>query len=402
MAPAALIPAIEVTQARTGALPLFERLTGTVRASGEVAIYPEAPGAVVEVLVDNGSRVQRGDVLVRIRTAGADAQVTQAESSLAVARAARREAEANLERLEAQYQRNATLGEQGLVAADLVTTLRTSVEAARAAVARARAEVARAEAAVTERTDVARQSIVRAPITGRVGMRNAEVGMRVDGQVPLFVIGRLGNVRVEVPVTQDLLGKVRQGQRVEIGVPGLDAPVSATVSRISPFLSAGSFTAEVEIDVPNEDGALLAGMFVTVDIYYGESDQATLVPASALYTHPDTGLVGVYIAPDGPTAAAGTTERIEPTALRFRPVTVVAEGPSVTAIGEVDGGEWVVVVGQHLLAAQATRDEPRGRVREIAWDRLMQLQGLQRDDLLREFMERQQRLARTSPTLGGE
>jgi RND family efflux transporter MFP subunit len=402
MAPAPLLPAVEVTQAREGALPLYERLTGTVRASGEVAIYPEAPGSIVEVLAENGSQVQRGDVLVRIRTAGASAQLDQAQSSLAVARAAQREAEANLEQLEAQYERNATLGEQGLVAGDLVTTLRTSTEAARAAVVRARAEVRRAEAAVDEVTDVARQSTVRAPISGRVGQRNAEVGMRVDPQAALFVIGRLGSVRVEVPVTQDLLTRLREGQRAEVTVPGTSAPITAAVSRISPFLAAGSFTAEVEIDVPNEDGALLPGMFVTVDIYYGESDRATLVPAAALYTHPDTGQVGVYVAPQGPTAEAGASERIEPSPLRFRPVVVVAEGPAVTAVEDVADDEWVVVVGQHLLAAQTTSDEPQGRVRAIPWDRLMELQRLQRDDLLREFMERQQQLARSSSTAGGE
>ncbi len=399
----ALIPAVEVTQARTGAVPLFERLTGTVRASGEVAIYPEAPGSIVEVVAENGSTVQRGDVLVRIRTAGASAQIDQAESSLAVARAAQREAEASLEQLEAQYDRNATLGEQGLVAADLVTTLRTSVEAARAAVARTRAEVARAEGAVAEVTEVARQSIVRAPISGRVGQRNAEVGMRVDPQVPLFVVGRLGNVRVEVPVTQDLLGRIRQGQRVEIRTQSEQSAIVAEVSRISPFLAAGSFTAEVEIDVPNDDGRLLPGMFVTVDVYYGESDSATLVPASALYTHPDTGQVGVYVSAAGPEAAADAddTGRIEASPLQFRPVTVVAEGPETMAVNQVREGEWVVVVGQHLLAAQAAREQPQGRVRPIGWERLMELQSLQRDDLLREFMARQQRIAQTTAAAGG-
>jgi RND family efflux transporter MFP subunit len=403
IAPAPVIPAVEVTQARTGALPLFERLTGTVRASGEVAIYPEAPGAIVEVLAENGSQVQRGDVLVRIRTAGAAAQVDQAQSALAVARAAQREAEANLEQLEAQYERNATLGEQGLVAADLVTTLRTSVAAARAAVARATAEVAQAQAAVDERRDVASQSVVRAPISGRVGQRNAEVGMRVDPQVPLFIIGRLTNARVEIPVTQDLLGRIRQGQRVEIRLQGRPEPIVAPVSRISPFLAAGSFTGEVEVDVPNDDGALLPGMFVSADLYYGASDEATLVPASALYTQPETGVVGVYVSPSGPAEAPPeeSSARIAPSGLAFRPIDVVAEGPDATAVAGVQDGEWVVVVGQHLLAAQSTQDEPQGRVRAIAWDRVMQLQRLQRDDLLRTFMDRQQQLAKASAVKGG-
>jgi hypothetical protein len=63
-------------------------------------------------------------------------------------------------------------------------------------------------------------------------------------------------------------------------------------------------------------------------------------------------------------------------------------------VSGVQAGEWVVVVGQHLLSAQARTQAPVARVRAIAWERILELQGLQRQDLLRRFMEKQQRLAR--------
>jgi len=56
-------------------------------------------------------------------------------------------------------------------------------------------------------------------------------------------------------------------------------------------------------------------------------------------------------------------------------------------------GEWVVVVGQHLLSEQGGDGIPQARIRVVDWDRIMTLQGLQREDLLRQFMEKQQRLA---------
>ena len=68
-APASSV-SIEAVEARYGGLPLRERLTGTVRASGQVAIYPEASGPIVEVLARNGDAVQAGDPLVRIRAEG--------------------------------------------------------------------------------------------------------------------------------------------------------------------------------------------------------------------------------------------------------------------------------------------------------------------------------------------
>ena len=392
------LPAVAAVQAREGVVPLRERLTGTVRASGEVGIFPQINGPIAEVFVENGASVRKGEPLVRIQPAGSQAQLQQRRSSLEAARAQLREAEARHRELSADYERQKTLGDRGLVPMSTVDSLRSQVEAARAAAASARAQVANAEASVTETREVQAQTLVRAPITGRVGQRNAEVGMRADTQTPLFVIGRLDNMRVEVPVTQDVLARVKLGQRVELrpGDRG-SRPIEATVSRISPFLQAGSFTAEVEVDVPNENGALVPGMFVTVDIFYGESEPATLVPASALYENSATGERGVYVTagppPPSPATQGPGAGRPEPVAIPFRPVSVVAEAAQTAGVDGVEPGEWVVVVGQHLLAAGRTQDDPRARVRPMDWDRIMEMQQLQREDLLRDFLERQRQSA---------
>ena len=399
---AAEFPAVEVVQARQGAVPLRERLTGTVRASGEVAIYPQASGPVVEVFAQNGDAVKKGDPLVRIQTAGAEAQSTQSRAGLQAARAELLQAEARLRELSAEYQRNQALGKQGLVPQNTVDSLRAQTEAARAAVTTARARVDVASGALAEQRDVQAQTLVRAPITGRVGQRNVEVGMRVDAQTPLFIIGRLRNMRVEAPVAQDVLPRIRAGQRVELRVSDRSPQaIEARVSRISPFLAPGSFSAEVEIDVPNDAGALAPGMFVTVDIFYGESEPATLVPASALYENPATGERGVFVtaepppAPAADAAGAGATQA-PPIAVPFRRVTVVAEAAHEAGVEGLKSGEWVVVIGQHLLAAQPADADPRARVRVMEWDRIMELQQLQRHDLLRQFMDRQQRGGRES------
>lgn len=390
------IPAVEVVEARDGAVPLRERLTGTVRASGEVAIFPEVSGSVVEVLVENGDAVTKGQPLVRLQTTGTRADLSQARSSLEAVRAQLSQAEARHRELAAEYERNRALGERGLVAENLVESLRAQTEAARAAAASARAQVEAAQAAVARQTEVHAQTVVRAPISGRVGSRNAEVGMVVGAQAPLFVIGRLDTVRVEVPVTQDVLTRVREGQRVELRTASGAAPIEARVSRLSPFLQPGSFSAEVEVDVSNETGALIPGMFVTVDIFYGESGRTTLVPASAIYEDPRTGATGVFVTstppPPLPADLSGGA-RPAAVALPFRPVEIVAEAAQVSGVTGVRPGEWVVVVGQHLLAAQ-TGGTPRATVREIAWDRILELQQLQREDLLEQFMQRQQRSGR--------
>lgn len=392
------IPAVEVVQSREGVVPLHERLTGRVRAAGEVAIFPDASGPVVEVLAQNGDAVTKGDPLVRIQTTGSQSQLTQSRSSLEAARAALRQSEARFGELAAEYERQQALGKQGLVPLNTVESLGAQVAAARAGVATARAQVDVAAAGVSGQREVQAQSLIRAPITGRIGQRNVEVGMRVDTQTPLFVIGKLEDMRVEVPVTQDVLTRVREGQRVEIRV-GSRSPqsIEARVSRVSPFLAAGSFSAEVEVDVPNDAGALVPGMFVTVDIFYGESTPATLIPTSAMYENPATGERGVYVTSEPPPpapASEGTASadpaRPAPIAVPFRKLDVVAEAAQTIGVTGLKPGEWVVVVGQHLLAGQGGGTAPQARVRVLGWDRIMEMQQLQRDDLLREFMERQQ------------
>jgi hypothetical protein len=126
------------------------------------------------------------------------------------------------------------------------------------------------------------------------------------------------------------------------------------------------------------------------------------VPASALYENPATGERGVFVtaeppppAPAADAAGAGTAQAA-PIGVPFRRVTVIAEAAHETGVEGLKSGEWVVVIGQHLLAAQPADASPRARVRVMDWDRIMELQQLQRHDLLRQFMDRQQRGGRES------
>lgn len=396
-------PAVEAVQARYGALPLRERLTGEVRAAGQVVIYPEVSGPIVEVLAQNGDQVSAGDPLVRIRPETSRSRLQQSEAGLASARAQRQQARATQDELEARYARSEQLAAEDFISQEELERLRAQLEAARAEFSSAEAAVDMAEGALGESRESLRQTTVRAPIDGRLGRRNAEVGMYVSASTPLFTIGRIEQVQVEVSVTQEMLSRIREGQTAEIRSESMgDTVLTAEVSRVSPFLEPGSFSAEAEIDLPNPDGLLVPGMFVTVDVLYGESEEATLVPKSAVYEDPGTGAVGVYVAPSlGLETQPILPENDErapftaPTPSEFQRVEVLAEGRHVVGVSGIEPDTWVIVVGQHLLSSQDPEaGDPQARVRAISWERLIGLQGLQREDLLRQFMEKQRRVAR--------
>lgn len=158
----------------------------------------------------------------------------------------------------------------------------------------AKARLDQAQATLEERNETLSQTIIRAPISGNAGNRNAEVGMLVTGSTRLFTLGQLDEVRVNIVLTDRMLNFIKEAQRVEIiNEHSENGAFNAVLSRISPFLNPVSHSTEAEIDLPNKNLVLKPGMFVTVDVFYGESEQATLVPLSALYENPSTENTGV-------------------------------------------------------------------------------------------------------------
>ncbi len=379
-------------------------MSGTVYARNQVEIYPEISARIVSVEVENGDAVREGAPLVRLEADTYRQRVRQAEASLQIARAEAKSAEATLREVKAQLRRAERLAENQYQSEQELESLRAQMQGAEAALDQAQAQVEQAQATLDERQSDLQRTVIRAPIRGVVGRRDVQVGQRVGPDSRIFTMGDLKTVRVEVSVTDRMMGRIEAGQTAQITAPALgDTLISAEVTRISPFLSSGSFSAEAEIEVPNPDGILRAGMFVKVDILYGESQQATLVPLSALYEDPTTGSRGVFVAPtlgtEVPIKSPDSYDPDEPPALsaptptEFRPIEILAQGRMTAGVRGIDPGDWVITVGQNLLSTQAER-QIDARVRPIPWSRLMALQQLQDTDLLDRIMRRHREAAR--------
>ena len=388
-----LVPAVEAVQARYGSLPLTQRLSGVVKAKNQVAIYPEISAVITEVLVTNGNEVRKGQPLVRLRDREFRERLKQANANYQITLAQLRQAEAQLKEIQAELKRVESLAERELASPSELETTQTSAISAEADVQLAEARVEQAQATVDEREEALSQTVIRAPVFGSVGSRNAEVGMLVNGNSRLFTLGQLDNVRVEIVLTDRMLDYIEEGQRSEIFASSLPSgPVSAAVSRISPFLHPVTHSTDAEIDLENPGGRLKPGMFVTVDIFYGESEQATLVPLSSLYENPSTGATGVFVSKASldrePIGKLGdqSISLTNPVTFEFVPVDVVAKGRMEAGIRGVVEGDWVVTIGQNLLG----NESGVARVRPVKWEWVEKLQRLQREDLMQDLIERQQ------------
>lgn len=402
---AAVAPLVEAVEARYGALPVEELVPGVVRARNQVAIRPEIAARVDDVLVRSGATVERGQPLVRLAPDELRERLRQAEAEARLAEAAAAAARARVAEIEARVVRSRALAAEELVSAEELETLEAQLDALQASADEAAARIDEARATAEERRSALAKTIVRSPVDGRLGERRVEEGMLVSPADTLFVAGDLGELLVEVTLSEEMLAAVEEGQPVVIERRGGGEPLRAELSRISPFLARQSFTTVGEIDLTGAQGPLQPGMFVNVRILVGESARAVLVPVAALWEDPNTGRRGIFVVeeaeglepPDGPSREVPERAR----RVAFRAVEVLARGRGAAGVTGIDEGAWVVTIGQHLLSAEIRADasgedesEPlTARVRPVSWERVMELQDLQDEDLLEEFLEKQRKVA---------
>jgi len=389
-----LIPAVEAVQADVGSLPLTERLSGVARAKNQVEIYSEISTAILQVYVNNGDIVTLGQPLVQLRDTEFRERLKQARAGYQITVAQVSQAEARLRKLRSDLKRIETLDEKQMTSASELESVQMETASAEANVALAKARAEQAQATIDEYEEALAQTVIRAPIAGTVGNRNAEIGMFVNSNTRLFTLGQLDTVRIGIVLTDRMLNYIETGQRAEIQTASLPfGSVDAKLSRISPFLHPVTHSTDAEIDLANPDHQLKPGSFVTVDVYYGESEQATLVPLSALYENPATGETGIYVTSDSLTGEAVEVGEGDvpftltaPAAFEFVPVEVLARGRTTAGITGVEPGKWIITLGQDLLGGKPGE----ARVRKVDWKWVERLQHLQREDLLEEFMKRQQ------------
>lgn len=387
-----VIPSVEAVEAQFGSLPLQERLSGIVRAQKQVDIYARISAPIVEVYKQDGEDVEEGEPLVQLSDREYRERVRQAEANLRINQARLKQAEAALDQAKSQLRRQQILDERELSSELEMETLQAELQSAEANYELALAQVEETESTLDEQKELLGQTVIRSPITGTVGQKNAEMGMQVGTSDRLFTVGDLNDARVTINLTERMLNYIEEGQRAIIRSENMeDRMLESTVSRISPFLGVGSFSTEAEIDIENTRGLLIPGMFVTVDIMYGETDQATIVPLSAIYRHPRTGETGVFVAPEFG-AEAEPVEQVdnanppplsEPNAVEFVSIDVIAKGRETAGVVGVNSGDWVVTVGHNLLI---NNDSGIARIRATSWNRIIDMQNLKPRDLLREIM----------------
>jgi RND family efflux transporter MFP subunit len=204
-------------------------------------------------------------------------------------------------------QRDALIGQldearsNAAVAIKAIDTARAAYEAAKAAAASARAGIATQQATVRAAEKTLSDNTVRAPISGYVSDRTADLGEYISPSAPntkIATIVRTSTLRMRIDIPEQNIGKVATGQGVSLQTSAYpDRNFAGTIVRVAPSLNAQARTLTVEAEIQNVDGLLKPGQFATVRITQSKPDSAVMIPVAAVRTEGETNRV--FIVKDG-------------------------------------------------------------------------------------------------------
>jgi len=255
-----------------------------------VDVYPKVTGFIDSIKVDRGSRVQKGDLLVRLTAPELVAQRSQAESALRAAESQLASAQAKLAADQGTYLHLASAAKTPGVVADndLLVANQTAV-ADKGAVAAAESNVNAARDALRSVTQMESYLSIEAPFNGVVTTRNLHPGALVGpasgagGSMPIVQIVDTDRLRLVVPVPEAQVGAMKEGQEVSFTVPAYPGQTfHAPIARISHDVDVNTRTMPVELDVQNRDGRLSPGSFATVMWPVQRAYPTLFVPATAV------------------------------------------------------------------------------------------------------------------------
>lgn len=305
MSPATTAPAqVKIITVHKKQLASRVEVVGTVQAADRAVIAAKISGAIVELPVVLGSRVHKGDLLVKINAQEISARVLQAEAQLAQARR-------NLRREEKLLQQHASTPETVKSMRDMLAI---------------------ASAGYHEAASMFSYATITAPFSGVITKKIANTGDLATPGMPLLHLEDDSHLQVITAIPEASAPEVKLREQLQVTIPTIEKTVSGEIAEISPAIDPRSRTMPVKINLTDTRN-LRTGMFARVALP-GRPYMTLMIPKSAIV--PFGQLNKVFVV-DGTTA-------------RLRLVrTGLQENDLIEILSGLTAGERVIVGNNRLL-----------------------------------------------------
>jgi len=279
---------------------------GTARANESIEIRPRISSVVTEVVFEEGDLVQKGDLLVELENSEILAGLAVAEASLRESRSL--------------YDRSKSLIHTQVISAANLEQLLAAMQVDVAEVEEAKARLA--------------HTTIRAPFTGRVGLRRVSPGGYVDTSTVITTLDDTESIKLDFSIPETFLTVVSEGMNIEAeSLVYPDRTFAGTVDSIDTRLDPVTRSVRIRAIVPNGDDALKPGMFMTVNL---QRDRGEVLVAPEESIVPEGGQQFVFLIRDG--------------VAQKQAVTLGRRVPgSVEIVSGLSAGDTIITEGTHKV-----------------------------------------------------
>lgn len=327
------VPTVAVVPVAKGEIYREVAFDAELRPYKEIELHARATGYLDKMLVDAGDVVKEGQLI-------AELDVPELTFDLQNAEATERRAKAEMEKATAAYEEahlaitrleSADKAQPNLIAKQDIDSARLRDQSARAALNAAKEEQNVAAANKNRFQTMLNYTRIAAPFAGVITRRYSDPGSLIQagtssGTTPLVRLSQVDLLRVAFPVSVSYVAGVKVGDAAEIRIPSLTKKFSGKITRVSQKVETSTRTMEAQIDLPNPDRSLIAGVYATVVLKIDRRSDALILPIEAVTR--DKSTASVYLIKDNKIEARNVTVGTEsPTHLEI--VDGLAEGDLV-------------------------------------------------------------------------
>jgi len=348
-APPEPVVTVQAEHPEQGAISEHVTADAVLAPQAQAAITPKISAPVRKFYVQRGARVKAGELLVELENADLSAAAMDNKGSYEAAQAAfdtatkaqvpedAQKAELDLAQAKANLALNVSivkarkqlLAEGAIAARDLDTAQAALVQAQAAydaaakhaesmkhvthdaALKSAHGELTSAEGKYKGAAAMVGYSQIRSPIDGFITDRPLYAGEMAAAGTPLITVMDTTVLLAKAHLAQSLIERLKVGGDATVTVPGINDPVPAKISMISPALDPGSTTVEVWLRINNKSGALKVGTPVKAAVTGRTVANALKIPVKAVLTSQEGSKSVMVIGPDGAAHKKAVTLGIE-------------------------------------------------------------------------------------------
>lgn len=295
---------------------------GSTRAEKGTEVSPQVAGIVKAIHFKSGEEVQKGTLLVELEAADDIAHLDALKASASLA--------------QLNYDRDTRLLKTNAISQQTADTDLATLKSAQAQVAQQQALVG--------------YKSIRAPFSGRLGIRQVDLGQYIAPGTPIVTLQQLDPIFVDFYLPQQALAELKVGQAATAKVDTYpDQKFEGKILAISPLVNAASRNVQVRASFGNSSEKLRPGMFATVDIDVGRPQHYVTLPKTAIYYNSYGDIA--YVVKNGHAGKGGEKEggEKEYVAQQVFVKTGQTRGDQVAVLDGIEPGDVVVTAGQNKL-----------------------------------------------------